>query len=130
MSSIWCIPLTARCRQSRPFLIFLFVNPPLLTSSSVSFNPCCECRRETVVLTSAQVENHPVSMVDQFRKLHLPVQVVNGKVTLTGGPHTLCREGDELTADVCKTLVHFGVKMSEFKVELKARWHDEEVTEY
>ena len=84
----------------------------------------------TVQLTAAQVENHPVSMVDQFRKLNLPVQVKNGKVTLVGGEFTVCKAGDELSADQCKVLVHFGIKMSEFKVDLEARLCDEEVTEY
>jgi len=74
-----------------------------------------------VVLTPAMVETHPVNMVDQFRKLKLPVQVLNGKVTLVGKEHVLCKKGDVLSADTCKILVHFGIKMAEIKVELVLR---------
>ena len=77
-----------------------------------------------VVLTNQQIETHPVSMVDQFRKLGLPVEIQNGRVRLVGGrtEHVLCKEGEILSAEKCKTLVHFGIPLSEFRVQLVCRW--------
>lgn len=77
-----------------------------------------------VVVTTEMVETHPVSMVDQFRKLGLPVEVQTGRLALIGGKkeHVLCKEGQVLSAETCKALVHFGVKVSEFKVQLVCRW--------
>jgi mRNA turnover protein 4 len=77
-----------------------------------------------VVITQAMVETHPVSMVEQFRKLGLPVEVKNGRVAFVGErkEHVLAKEGETLSAEVCKALVHFGVKLSEFRVQLICRW--------
>jgi mRNA turnover protein 4 len=81
-----------------------------------------------VVITQEMVETHPVSMVEQFRKLGLPVEVKNGRVTLVGekGEHVLAKEGETLSAETCKALVHFGVKLSEFRVELVCRWYSQD----
>jgi mRNA turnover protein 4 len=71
------------------------------------------------------VQTHPVNMMEYFRKLGLPVEIDNGRVRLVGGvtEFTLCREGETLSAETCKALVHFGVKVSEFKVNLICRWN-------
>jgi len=80
----------------------------------------------TVTLSQADVEVHPVSMVEQFRKLGVPVEVKVGKVTLVGdGDFTVCKKGKELTAEQCKLLAHFGFKLSTFKVNLVCRWEQE-----
>jgi len=77
-----------------------------------------------VIITNDMVEMHPVSMMEYFRKLGLPVEINNGRVSLVGEmkDFTLCKEGDTLSAETCKALVHFGVKVSEFKVCLVCRW--------
>jgi len=77
-----------------------------------------------VIITNDMVEMPPVSMMEYFRKLGLPVEINNGRVSLVGEmkDFTLCKEGDTLSAETCKALVHFGVKVSEFKVCLVCRW--------
>jgi len=79
-----------------------------------------------VVLTQEMVEVHPVSMVELFRKLGMPVEVRMGKVSLVGGQtrYVLCKEGKVLNAEICKVLVHFGIKLSTFRVSLLCRWND------
>eukprot|EP00521_Asterionellopsis_glacialis_P009118 CAMPEP_0195286790 /NCGR_PEP_ID=MMETSP0707-20130614/4116_1 /TAXON_ID=33640 /ORGANISM="Asterionellopsis glacialis, Strain CCMP134" /LENGTH=231 /DNA_ID=CAMNT_0040346477 /DNA_START=72 /DNA_END=767 /DNA_ORIENTATION=+ len=77
-----------------------------------------------VIVTNEMVSNHPVSMMEMFRKLGLPVQVQNGKVVLIGGKteHKLCKQGEVLTAEQCKALLQFGIKLSEFRIQLVCRW--------
>jgi mRNA turnover protein 4 len=78
----------------------------------------------TVAVTDVMVATHPVSMVDQFRKLSLPVKVENGKVVFVGEQkeHVLCKKGETLSAEQCKALTHFGIRLSEFRVKLICRW--------
>jgi len=78
----------------------------------------------TVTLSAEDVSNHPVSMVEQFRKLGMPVEVNNGRVALVGGKteYVACREGQSLSAETCKILTHFGVRLAEFRVRLVCRW--------
>ena len=86
---------------------------------------------ETVTLKNSDVNAHPVSMVEQFRKLGVPAEVKNGKVSLAGPEtYTVCKEGGALTAEQCKLLVHFGYRLSTFKVSLVARWEQGDVVEY
>lgn len=80
---------------------------------------------ERVVITSEMVATHPVSMVEQFRKLRLPVEVQNGKVGFVSGDnteHVVCKEGQALSAEACKLLVHFGVKLADFRISLVCNW--------
>jgi mRNA turnover protein 4 len=67
-------------------------------------------------------------MVEQFRKLGLPVEVNNGRVAFVGErkEHVLAKEGETLSAETCKALVHFGVKLSEFRVQLVCRWSSQD----
>lgn len=79
-----------------------------------------------VRITQEMVETHPVSMVEQFRKLGLPVEVQVGKVGFVGGQkeYLVCKEGQTLDVESCKILVHFGIQLSEFKVKLECVWED------
>lgn len=79
-----------------------------------------------VVLTKEDVSKHPVSMVELFRKLGMPVEVQVGKIGFMGdkSEHVVCKTGQTMTAEICKLLVHFGIMMSEFKVQLVSRWED------
>jgi len=83
---------------------------------------------KTVVLRKEQVETHPVSMVEQFRKLGMPVEIKNGRVALVGGrtEWEVCQEGKELSVEQCKILVHMGVKLATFRIGLVCRWEKEE----
>lgn len=77
-----------------------------------------------VVITSKMLETHPVSMIEQFRKLGLPVQVENGRVVFVGEreEYVLVKEGETLSAEQCKALTHFGIELAEFRVDLLCRW--------
>ena len=79
---------------------------------------------ESVFVDNTMLENFPVSMVEQLRKLGLPTQVDNGKVILMDGrtEYRICKEGETLSAEKCKLLVQFGKKLSEFRVRLVCRW--------
>uniref|UniRef100_A0A7S2P878 Ribosome assembly factor mrt4 n=1 Tax=Leptocylindrus danicus TaxID=163516 RepID=A0A7S2P878_9STRA len=80
-----------------------------------------------VKVTSDMLTVHPVNQVEPFRKLGLPVDVNNGKMVLIGGQteFVLCKEGDVLSAEVCKLLVHFGLKLAEFRTTLLCRWSND-----
>jgi mRNA turnover protein 4 len=78
-----------------------------------------------VVITESMVSTYPASMMEHFRKLGLPVDIKDGKIVLIGGDHVLCKEGATLSAEMCKILVHFGIKLSEFKVQLVCRWQND-----
>ena len=80
---------------------------------------------KTVNVSQSDFEAYPVSMVEQFRKLGLPVHVENGKVALADkDTFTLCKKGKELSAEQCKLLVHFGHKLATFRVTLICQWED------
>ena len=81
-----------------------------------------------VTLTPEQIATHPASMVDQFRKLGLPVEVKDGRVAFTGGRSgwEVCREGQELSPEQCKILTHMGLKLAVFKIGLVSRWEKED----
>lgn len=80
---------------------------------------------QMIMLTNDMLEQFPVSMVDLFRKLGLPVDVCDGKLILVGGQteHRLCRKGDVLSAEVCKVLTQLGMKLVDFRVTLMCRWN-------
>jgi len=86
---------------------------------------------ETVVITQDMLRSHPVSMVEQFRKLGLPVEVQNGQVAFYGGKeqHVLCKKGTALSAEASKLLVHFGIKLAKFQVTLVCVWSNGEFEE-
>lgn len=77
-----------------------------------------------VIVDNEMMYKFPSSMVEQFRKMGLPVEVSTGKLVLIGSKqnHTICKEGDELTAEDCKLLTQFGIKLTEFRVKLLCRW--------
>jgi mRNA turnover protein 4 len=77
-----------------------------------------------VVVTNEMMYNFPVSMVEQFRKLGMPIEVDTGKLVLIGNrkEYVVCKEGQELSVEACKILFQFGIKLSEFKVDLVCHW--------
>jgi mRNA turnover protein 4 len=81
-----------------------------------------------VAVTNDMVATHPVSMVEQFRKLGLPVEVQNGRLALIGGTneYIVCKAGETLSAEACKSLVHFGIKLAEFRLKLICKWSSAE----
>lgn len=95
------------------------------TLSEIDFARAGFTSPRQVIVTPEMVASHPVSMVEQFRKLGLPVEVKNGRVCMNPGieRYVLCKEGQVLSAEACKALVHFGIKLAEFKVSLICRWN-------
>lgn len=78
-----------------------------------------------VIITNKDLANHPVSMLDQqFKKQGIPAMIENGKIILTNNDeeHVLCKKGETLNPEKCKALVHFGVKLCDFRVNLVCRW--------
>lgn len=82
----------------------------------------------TFTVTNEMLDLFPVSMMEQFRKLGMPVEIKVGKVILRDGlkEFRVCKEGETLSAEKCKMLVHFDVKVADFKVDLVCRWADGE----
>ncbi|OEU20691.1 hypothetical protein FRACYDRAFT_224041 [Fragilariopsis cylindrus CCMP1102] len=78
-----------------------------------------------VIITNEMLANHPVSMLEQqFRKQGIPCKINNGKITLLDGmeEYRLCKVGETLSAEKCKALTHFGIKLSVFRVKLVCYW--------
>jgi len=92
------------------------VEPDFARAGSVSSS--------TVVVTDEMLDRFPVSMMEQFRKLGMPVEIKTGKVLLRDGltEFRICKEGETLSAEKCKMLTHFDFKVADFKVELVCRW--------
>jgi mRNA turnover protein 4 len=81
-------------------------------------------------VTQDMVMRFPTSMMETFRKLGLPVEIKNGSIVLRGqSPFKLCKEGETLSAEKCKLLVHFGIKLVDFQVSIVARWSNGEFEE-
>jgi mRNA turnover protein 4 len=82
------------------------------------------------VLTAAMLQQFPTSMMESFRKLGLPVEIRNGVIVFRdndgSGSYRICKEGETLSAEKCKLLVHFDIKLADFQVTLAARWCDGE----
>lgn len=83
----------------------------------------------------------PLSIEPQLRKLGVPTRILKGKVVLEETPdstmddeegYQVCKEGDVLDSRQTSILKIFGVRMSEFKMELKAVYNkaDESVREF
>ena len=86
-----------------------------------------------IIVTNEMLYNFPVSMVEQFRKLGMPIEVDTGKLVLIGSKeeYVVCKEDQELSAEACKILFQFGIKVSEFRVTLVCHWSNKgEFTEF
>jgi mRNA turnover protein 4 len=85
-----------------------------------------------VEVTANTLKLFPVSMMEQFRKLGMPVEIKNGHVTFREGlqQYLICRDGEVLSAEKCKLLVHFDVKLTNFKVTLLCRWSNGEFEQF
>ena len=79
-----------------------------------------------VNIAEEKMANFPVSMMEQLRKLGMPVEIKQGKVVFRDGQGTyrLCKKGDILSAEQCKLLKHFEIKLVNFEVKLLCRWSD------
>lgn len=76
---------------------------------------------ETVQLTAGPLKQFIGSMVESLRALGLPVDLKNGTIVLNQD-YTICKEGQTLTPEQAKLLVHFDRKMAEFKLNIVSVW--------
>jgi mRNA turnover protein 4 len=84
-----------------------------------------------VFVSEDKMSGMPVSMMEQLRKLGMPVEIKMGKVVFRDGlaSYRICRKGDVLSAEQCKLLKHFDIKLVNFQVKLLCRWSDGEFVE-
>lgn len=77
-----------------------------------------------VTITEEQMSHFPVSMMEQLRKLGMPVEIKVGKVVLRDGldNYRICKKNETLSAEQCKLLKHFEIKLVNFEVKLLCRW--------
>jgi mRNA turnover protein 4 len=111
---------TSRPRNEVEGYFSSMVEPDFARAGSVS--------SRTVMATNEMLDRFPVSMMEQFRKLGMPVEIKVGKVILRDGltEYRVCKDGETLSAEKCKLLVHFETKVADFKVDLVSRWADGE----
>lgn len=84
-----------------------------------------------VSITQHKMDHFPVSMMEQLRKLGMPVEIKMGKVVFRDGQssHRICKKDEVLSAEQCKLLKHFEIKLVNFEVKLLCRWSDGEFVE-
>ena len=84
-----------------------------------------------VYIAEDRMSNFPVSMMEQLRKLGMPVEIKQGKVVLREGleKYRLCKKDEVLSAEQCKLLKHFEMKTVHFEVKLMCRWSEGEFEE-
>lgn len=84
-----------------------------------------------IVITEDKMEHFPVSMMEQLRKLGMPVEIKQGKVVYRDGlnSYRICKKDEVLSAEQCKLLKHFDIKLVNFEVKLLCRWSDGEFVE-
>mmetsp|Transcript_9841 Transcript_9841/g.26713 ORF Transcript_9841/g.26713 Transcript_9841/m.26713 type:complete len:225 (-) Transcript_9841:122-796(-) len=63
----------------------------------------------------------PHSIEHHLRQLGMPTQLQNGQIHLHGD-HTVCKEGQELTADAAQVLKLMDMKQAQFTMAVEAHW--------
>lgn len=63
----------------------------------------------------------PHSIEAHLRQLGLPTQLVEGTIHLLGD-HTICKEGQEISADAAQMLKLLDIKQAQFTVNVEAHW--------
>lgn len=84
-----------------------------------------------VYVAEDKMSNFPVSMMEQLRKLGMPVEIKQGKVVFRDGHerYRVCKKNEVLSAEQCKILKHFEIKLVNFEVTLLCRWSNGEYEE-
>jgi len=84
----------------------------------------------TIILSPQDnpLQYFPITMMETFRKLGLVVEVKKSKLELVS-PFTVCTEGQPLTPESAKLLVHLDIKIADFRVKLESCWIDGEFEE-
>ena len=66
----------------------------------------------------------PFSMETQLRKLGLPTMLHDGKIKLLAN-HTVCTEGEPLTANQAQVVKRMGIQMAKFSIAMQAVYDKE-----
>lgn len=80
-----------------------------------------------IILEPTDLSFQP-SMLDQFRKLGMTVEISNGVIQLRNS-FTAAEAGVPLTPEQAKVLVHFNMPIVEFKISVECVWSDGEFEE-
>jgi mRNA turnover protein 4 len=80
---------------------------------------------QMVTIPKGEVKEKAHSMLEEFRSLGLPVDLERGVIHFRKD-YVVCRVGQTLTPEQCRILKHFNYLLSEFKLTVKAMWHDGE----
>eukprot|EP00903_Cladosiphon_okamuranus_P012532 g11735.t1 len=78
---------------------------------------------ETIPLPTGSLGNWPVSMMEQFRKLGLVVEVEEG-VLVNRKAINMCTAGEPISPEGAKLLALYDKKIATFKMSLLCRWSD------
>lgn len=78
---------------------------------------------ETVILPRGEdaLAHLPHSIEHHLRQLGMPTQLRDGKIHLLGD-HTVCKEGQELSADAAQVLKLLDMKQAVFLMAVEAHW--------
>lgn len=76
---------------------------------------------ETIVLPTGSLGTWPVSMMDQFRKLGVVVEVEDG-VLVNRKAIKMCTKGEPITPEGAKLLALYDRKIAVFTISLLCRW--------
>merc|ERR1711933_45369 len=63
----------------------------------------------------------PHSIEAHLRQLGLPTRLLEGKIHMLAD-HTVCKEGQELSADAAQVLKLLELKQAHFSMEVEAHW--------
>jgi len=109
-------------------LLFTDKKPSEVQSFLAEYRPsdfarCGATATDTVTLSrGTDVLSHlPHSIEHHLRQLGLPTQLRDGKIHLLGD-HTVCKEGQELTADAAQVLKLLDMKQAQFAMSVEAHW--------
>merc|ERR1712176_579770 len=93
------------------------------TFKPVDYARCGAIATQTVTLPKGfYVLAHLAGSIEaHLRALGLPTRLHEGRVQLLGN-HVVCKEGQEISADVAQILKLLGVKMAKFTVTVEAHW--------
>lgn len=83
---------------------------------------------EDIILEPTDLSFQP-SMLDQFRKLGMIVEINNGVIQLRSS-FTAAEAGVPLTPEQAKVLVHFNMPIVDFKIGIECLWSDGEFEEF
>ena len=81
-----------------------------------------------IILEPTDLSFQP-SMLDQFRKLGMIVEINNGVIQLRSS-FTAAEAGVPLTPEQAKVLVHFNMPIVDFKIGIECLWSDGEFEEF